>query len=79
MKVDPSELVDSTEVAALLGLSSAKAVSTYRSRYSDFPDPLITKGSGRCMLWMRRDVEKWATSHARHPDAAPTSAPSKKR
>ena len=65
MKVDPSDLIDSSEVAALLGLSSPKAVSTYRSRYADFPHPVIVKGSGKCVLWVRAHVEVWASAHRR--------------
>lgn len=60
MKVDPSDLLDSNEVAQVLGLSSSTAVSTYRSRYADFPVPVLAKGSGKCVLWLRRDVEAWA-------------------
>lgn len=63
MKIDPADLVDATEVASLLGLSHRTAVSTYRSRYSDFPEPIITKG--RCVLWYRQDVEAWARSTGR--------------
>src|SRR5687768_8681778 len=59
VKVDPEELVDSGEVASILGLSSPKAVSTYRARYSDFPEPVVTKASGKCVLWLRSDVDAW--------------------
>jgi len=55
--IDPKDLLDSTEVAIILGLSSARAVSVYRARYSDFPAPLIEKS--RCVLWRRQDVERW--------------------
>lgn len=61
MQVDPRELLDAGEVAALLGLARRQAVSTYRSRYPDFPTPIITKNSGKCVLWRRRDIEAWAT------------------
>jgi len=60
VKVDPADLLDSHEVAAVLGLASHRAVSTYRGRYADFPVPLIEKGAGRCVLWLRSDVEAWA-------------------
>ena len=62
MKLDPDDLLDSTEVAHLLGLSSSTAVSTYRARYDDFPVPVVTKGSGKCVLWLRSDVERWVHS-----------------
>ena len=75
MLIDPGDLLDSHDVAALLGLGSPRAVSVYRSRYDDFPAPLIEKGTGRCVLWRRQDVEAWArgrgrdtsSSHRRRP------------
>ena len=60
VNVDPADLLDSHDVAAVLGLASHRAVSTYRGRYADFPAPLIEKGAGRCVLWLRSDVEAWA-------------------
>lgn len=62
MQVDPNDLLDAGEVATLLGLSRREAVSTYRARYEDFPEPLIDKNSGKCMLWLRQDVRRWAES-----------------
>jgi len=60
--VDTDDLVDSTEVAEILGLSSARAVSVYRSRYSDFPQPIVVKAGGRLLLWDRREVKGWRRS-----------------
>ncbi|MGI8757544.1 MAG: helix-turn-helix transcriptional regulator [Acidimicrobiales bacterium] len=60
MKVDSQDLLDSNDVAEILGLSSSTAVSTYRRRYPDFPEPLVVKGSGKCVLWERLAVETWA-------------------
>ncbi len=57
--IDPADLLDSNEVADVLGLSSSTAVSTYRSRYDDFPEPVVVKGSGKCVLWRRQDIEAW--------------------
>lgn len=65
MLVDTDDLVDSTEVAEILGLSSARAVSVYRSRYEDFPEPVVAKAKGRLLLWRRQDIGPWAT--ARRP------------
>ena len=65
MKVDPEDLLDSTDVAELLRLSSVTAVATYRARYEDFPEPLLTKGSGKCVLWLRSDIEAWVRRHPR--------------
>jgi predicted DNA-binding transcriptional regulator AlpA len=56
--IDPNDLLDATEVAGLLGLSSRTAVSVYRGRYEDFPPPLIEKS--RCVLWHRPAIEGWA-------------------
>jgi hypothetical protein len=64
-KVDPDDLVDAVLVAELLGLSTGRSVSTYRRRYSDFPKPIVDMGHGRCLLWSRDDVEKWARAHGR--------------
>ena len=50
----------SGEVAALLGLTRRTSVSVYRSRYRDFPQPVLVKNSGKCDLWARADIEAWA-------------------
>lgn len=63
MELDLADLLDSTEVAAVLGLSNWHGVSVYRRRYADFPAPVIEKG--RCLLWRRSDVEKWARATGR--------------
>ncbi len=60
--VDLADLLDATEVAALLGLSHRNSVSVYRKRHADFPGPVIAKS--RCLLWLRADVEAWEA--ARH-------------
>lgn len=57
--IDPNDLLDATEVAGLLGLSSRTAVSVYRGRYDDFPAPVIEKS--RCVLWHRSAIEQWAS------------------
>ncbi len=44
----------------ILGLSQAGNVSLYQRRYPDMPRPVISLGRGRCMLWLRPDIEKWA-------------------
>jgi predicted DNA-binding transcriptional regulator AlpA len=63
MKVDPAELLDSREVAALIGLDNPNGVSVYRKRYDDFPEPVIEKA--RCVLWRRQDIEAWARKTGR--------------
>jgi predicted DNA-binding transcriptional regulator AlpA len=59
-KVNTEDLVDSQEVAAILGLSHKNSVSTYLRRYSDFPRPVVERSSGRTRLWLRQDVLGWA-------------------
>jgi predicted DNA-binding transcriptional regulator AlpA len=61
VKIDPADLLDATEVAELLGLAKRQAVSVYRARYADFPQPAVEKASGQCVLWLRADVEAWAS------------------
>ena len=58
MKVDPEDLLNATEVAEALGLAHREAISTYRRRYVDFPEPVVKKGT--CVLWVRSDIERWA-------------------
>ena len=60
-KIDPANLIDAQGVAELLGLRHRTSVSTYRRRY-DFPEPIVEMGVGRCLLWLRADVEAWARS-----------------
>ncbi|MDQ3351204.1 MAG: hypothetical protein M3501_04495 [Actinomycetota bacterium] len=59
-RVDLAELLDASEVAALLGLSHRNSVSVYRKRHADFPEPVVAKS--RCLLWRRADVEAWSGS-----------------
>ena len=59
-KIDPDDLVDSRAVAELLGLSGRGSVAVYRKRYRDFPSPVVDMGAGRCLLWLRSDIEAWS-------------------
>ena len=58
VRIDTDDLIDSHEVARLVGLSNVNGVSVYRRRYSDFPEPVIERG--RCVLWVRAAVEQWS-------------------
>ena len=60
--IDPTDLIDATEVANLLGLSHRNSVSVYRHRYTDFPAPVVVKS--RCVLWLRSDIEAWAATRS---------------
>jgi predicted DNA-binding transcriptional regulator AlpA len=64
--IDPDDLIDSRQVAEMLGLSSHRAVSVYRSRYEDFPPPVVVRSEGQCVLWHRPDVQEWQTSRRAH-------------
>lgn len=66
-KVDLDDVLDATQVAELLGLSSRGAVSVYRQRYDDFPDPILERSSGRCQFWLRAEIESWSDKRSR-PD-----------
>ncbi len=61
-KVDLEDLMDASGVATLLGLSRRTSVAVYRQRYDDFPAPVVDMGAGRCLLWLRADVEAWAST-----------------
>ena len=61
--VELDDLLDAAEVAGLLGLASFRVVSVYRRRYTDFPPPVVEKG--RCVLWNRADIERWARETGR--------------
>jgi predicted DNA-binding transcriptional regulator AlpA len=60
VRIDPADLIDAHGIAELLGLSHRSSVSTYRKRHDDFPAPVVDMGAGRCLLWLRADVEAWS-------------------
>lgn len=62
MLIDTDDLRSPSEVAEIIGIA-AGGVSVYRNRYDDFPEPIIEKG--RCVLWLRQDVERWKAARAR--------------
>ena len=64
-RVDLDDLLDAEQVAELLGLTSRGSVSVYRSRYEDFPAPVLEGGSGRCQFWLRTDVVRWQRRRGR--------------
>ncbi len=53
------DLIDAAEVARILGLAHRNSVSTYRSRYPDFPQGRPSPGGGRTLLWSRDDIDAW--------------------
>lgn len=62
--VDTQDLIDARAVAEILGLSAPNTVSVYQHRYADMPRPVVNLGRGRCMLWLRPEIEQWATELA---------------
>jgi len=67
--VDLDDLIDAAAVARICGLSTRNSVRTYRTRYPDFPAPVIDLGEGRCLLWLRPEIERWNSSRPRRPRA----------
>ncbi len=55
----PDDLIHAGEVAAILGLAHRNSVSTYRSRYPDFPAGRPSPGGGRTRLWTRGEILAW--------------------
>lgn len=49
------DLIDMSDVAAMLGLGRSRADTL--SRYAGFPTPAVVKP--RIRLWHRREVEAW--------------------
>ena len=60
-RVDIDDLLDTVDVADVLGLGSRTAVSVYRQRHDDFPLPVIDRG--RCLMWLRADILAWKAKH----------------
>ena len=56
---DLDALIDAGEVAAILGLAHRNSVSTYRSRYADFPAGRPAPGGGRTRVWTRGEIIAW--------------------
>ncbi|MCP4308846.1 MAG: hypothetical protein GY788_29015 [bacterium] len=60
--VNTDELIDAQGVADLLGLAQRNTVSLYQRRYPEMPRPIVDLGQGRCKMWLRPEIESWATS-----------------
>jgi glutathione-regulated potassium-efflux system ancillary protein KefG len=58
-KVDVDDLIDTQDVARVLGLAHRNTVSEYQARYEDMPRPVINLGRGRSKLWLRPEIERW--------------------
>jgi glutathione-regulated potassium-efflux system ancillary protein KefG len=68
--VNTEQLIDSRQLADLIGLSHPNSVSLYQRRYPDMPRPIVDLGRGRPRLWLKPDVVDWLSSRvtggARH-------------
>jgi predicted DNA-binding transcriptional regulator AlpA len=64
-KIDPDDLIDVGEVQALLGLAQPNAVSLYLKRYEDMPRPIVVRSNGKTRLWLRQEMEAWATARSK--------------
>ncbi|MET0885230.1 MAG: hypothetical protein ABWX92_02165 [Mycetocola sp.] len=64
-RVNTEDLIDAQGVADLLGLSQRTAVSVYQRRYPDMPRPVVNLGGGRTRLWLRQEIERWASRTGR--------------
>jgi predicted DNA-binding transcriptional regulator AlpA len=63
-KVATEDLLDTEEVAEILGLAHRNTVSQYQRRYADMPRPVFDRGPGRVKLWLRPEIERWAAEQA---------------
>jgi predicted DNA-binding transcriptional regulator AlpA len=63
-KVETDDLLDAQGVADVLGLSHRNTVFQYQRKYEDMPRPAIDLGEGRVKLWLRPQIERWATQQA---------------
>ena len=63
--VDVDDLIGSTDVAEMIGLSHVNSVTTYLKRYPDFPRPVVDVSNGRIRLWLRQDIDGWLASRSR--------------
>ena len=51
------------QVAELLGASTSRVITVWRSRHPDFPAPIVDRPLGR--LWHRPDIEAWGRATGR--------------
>lgn len=57
-----AECITSGEIADLIGVSRP-AVSNYKKRHPEFPDPAFVDSTGRVRLYWRSDIEDWIVKH----------------
>lgn len=67
--IDPSDLVNSAQVAERLGIPHHQTVLNWAKRHEDFPKPVWERG--RLAIWLWSEVRAWAKATGRLPDGAP--------
>lgn len=60
-RINVDDLIDSSEVAKLLGLGSLQAVAVYLSR-GPIPAAVVDREPHRARLWLRQDINRWLSS-----------------
>lgn len=70
-RVDIEDLVDTHDVAKILGLTHRNTVSEYLTKYADMPRPVLDLGRGRPMLWLRPEIERWASKRTARGQTRP--------
>ena len=63
-RVATEDLLDAQGVADVLGLSHRNTVFQYQRRYDDMPQPVVDLGERRVKLWLRPQIERWASQVA---------------
>ncbi len=63
--VRTEDLIDAQAIANMLGLAQRNTISLYQRRYPDMPRPVVDLGKGRCRLWRRSEIERWAKQRSR--------------
>lgn len=58
-QIDVDDITDTAGAAEILGLAHRNSVGQYRRQYADFPQPVKNLGNGRCLLWLRSEIEAW--------------------
>jgi predicted DNA-binding transcriptional regulator AlpA len=56
-KIDPADVVGAHEIAERLNLSFPNVVHNWRSRHSDFPEPILVLKAG--IFWDWNEIEEW--------------------
>jgi glutathione-regulated potassium-efflux system ancillary protein KefG len=56
------QLIDTSEVAEILGLTDPRGVYVYQDRYSDMPRPIVDRGKNKVKLWYKPEIVEWHQS-----------------